>query len=72
VRTNRQVLRLCLLVVIFMAFFGGWYADQRWQAMTGDLEVDLSNDTDWVSLASTLVENSIKFFQGATSSGQGP
>jgi hypothetical protein len=70
VRTNRHLLRLYLLAMILLALFGGWYADQRWQAMTSNLEVEVSDETDWISLVSALAENGIRFFQGATSGAQ--
>jgi disulfide bond formation protein DsbB len=66
VRTNRHVLRLFFLVVILMGLWGGWYADQQWQQMSQTMEVDLSTETDWISVISALAENGIKFFQGAT------
>ncbi len=69
-RTNRHLLRLFLLVVILMGLIGGWYADARWQAMAPSLETELSTQTDWVSLISDLAEDSVKFFQGATSASE--
>jgi hypothetical protein len=57
-------------VVILLGLWGAWYADRTWQAMTNDLEVDVSSDTDWIGVVSVLAENGIKFFQGATSSSQ--
>ncbi len=66
-RTNRYLLRLFLLLVILMGLIGGWYADARWQTMSPALEVELSAETDWISLAADLAEDSVKFFQGATS-----
>jgi hypothetical protein len=66
VRTNRQLLRLYFLVIILMALVGGWVADQRWQTMTQDLEVDVSVETDWISIIAAVTENGIRFFQGAT------
>ena len=49
-----------------MALFGGWYADQRWQTMTRDLELEMPVETDWISIISAATENGIRFFQGAT------
>ncbi|HMN31134.1 MAG TPA: hypothetical protein PKE45_23480 [Caldilineaceae bacterium] len=65
-RTNRHLLRLFFLVVILMALFGGWYADQRWQTMTRNLEVEMPVETDWISIIAAATENGIRFFQGAT------
>jgi uncharacterized protein YgiM (DUF1202 family) len=68
-RTNRHLLRLWFLLMILLVLWGGWYADRQWQAMTSDLEINVSSETDWISLVSALAENGIKFFQGATSAG---
>lgn len=69
-RTNRHLLRLFFLAVILMGLWGGWWADRRWQEITHDMAVELPSDTDWISLVADLAENSMKFFQGATSNAE--
>lgn len=66
VRYNRQLLRLFLLAIMLMALVGAWYADRTWQTLTSDLKVEVSTETDWISLIAGVLEDALKFFQGAT------
>jgi hypothetical protein len=68
VRTNRHLLRLFFVLIILMGLFGFWYADRSWQALTQDLNIAAPGETDWVNLLADFFENSLKFFQSATSS----
>jgi hypothetical protein len=70
VRSKRRRLRVFLLVVILVGFVGAWYADSTWQALTRELEVEISTETDWISVVAVVLEDGIKFFQGATADTQ--
>jgi hypothetical protein len=69
-RNNRQALRFFFVIVIIMAFVGAWIADSTWQTLTRDLNVEVSTQTDWISLAAAALEDGIQFFQGATADTQ--
>ncbi|MCX6044870.1 MAG: hypothetical protein NT075_07130 [Chloroflexi bacterium] len=67
--TNRHLTRLFFLLVLGMAFFGGWYADRNWriEPPTFDQTSEVANG-DWIEFASSLGEQAIQIFLGLTSS----
>ncbi len=67
-RTNRQLLRLFFLLVIVTALFGWWTVDHNWRAFTENLSLPSTGNTDWTTIISAFLENTIRFFQGATAS----
>ncbi len=70
-RNSRALLRLFLILVIGMAFFGWQYADRNWRPTPEDLQLPaLSEDLDWLNLVADLLEDEIEVFQSATSGGQ--
>jgi hypothetical protein len=68
VRNKRLTLRLSFIIVIAVALFGGWYANNHWQIDTDTMAVLKSNDQgDWVDFFANLGEGTIQLFLGFTS-----
>jgi hypothetical protein len=68
VRNNRHIIRLFFILVLGMALFGGWYANQAWQAEFSNFELaDPSADGDWIEFISSLGEETLQLFLGLTS-----
>ena len=66
-RANRQLTRLFFVLVLAMAFFGGWYADRNWQIDLSPLEQkQVVANGDWVEFVAGLGEQTIQIFLGLT------
>lgn len=66
-RNSRQLLRLFLILVIGMGWFGWWYAGRNWQMEMETLQLSaLTGEVDWLEFIAVLVEGGIEIFQGAT------
>jgi TRAP-type C4-dicarboxylate transport system permease small subunit len=67
-RNSRQLLRLFLILVLAMGFFGWWYATRNWQINADTLDFSaVTADLDWLELTAGLIEASIEIFQNAVS-----
>ncbi|MFN8491359.1 MAG: hypothetical protein U0350_27420 [Caldilineaceae bacterium] len=66
-RTNRQLTRLYFILVLVMAFFGGWYADRNWQPDFSHLgQKPVVENGNWIDFFSALGEETIQLFLGLT------
>ncbi len=67
-RSGRHLFRLFLILVLAMALFGWWYADQNWRPAAENFQLPvLTDEIDWLNLGAGLVEDAIEIFQSATS-----
>jgi hypothetical protein len=66
-RANRQLTRLFFILVLFMAFFGGWYADQNWRLDFSTLgQKTVVENGDWTAFVASVGEQAIQIFLGLT------
>jgi len=66
-RANRQLTRLFFLLVLGMAFFGGWYADRNWRIDRALLDQKMVvQNGDWTEFVASLGEQTIQLFLGLT------
>ncbi len=66
-RNNRQLTRLFFILVLAMAFFGGWYADRNWQLDLSQMQQKPAvTSGDWIEFVSALGEQAIQIFLGLT------
>jgi hypothetical protein len=68
VRQKRLMLRLYFILVITLALFGAWYANQYWQVETDAISaLHMEDEADWVDFFASLGEGAIQLFLGFTS-----
>lgn len=66
-RANRQLTRLFFILVLLMACFGGWYADQNWRLDLSTLgQKPVVENGDWTEFVAALGEQAIQLFLGLT------
>ena len=66
-RANRQLTRLFFVLVLFMAFFGGWYADQNWHLDLSILgQKPVIENGDWTVIVASVGEQALQIFLGLT------
>lgn len=67
VRQKRLMLRLYFLLVIALALFGGWYANNNWQIETDAITaLNMEDEADWVDFFAGVGEGAIQLFLGFT------
>ncbi len=68
IRTRRLYLRVYLILVLAMALFGGWYANQNWRIdLSGLAASGVTTESTWVDFISDLGEGALQLFLGFTS-----
>lgn len=66
-RNSRALTRTFFLLVILAGIFGWRYATANWQPDPASLALPaFGEETDWIELIASLLEQAIQIFQGLT------